>query len=126
MNLKMNKTKKAIFLVLICTIFTSLAQIFYKLGADRLSLDIIAIITNWQIITGLALYGIGAILLIKALKLGDLSLLYPILATSYIWVGILSIFLFNESLSGLKWTGIILITLGVTYMGKGSSKEIEG
>ena len=126
MNLKMNKTKKAIFLVLICTIFTSLAQVFYKLGADRLSLDIIAIITNWQIITGLALYGIGAILLIKALKLGDLSLLYPILATSYIWVGILSIFLFNESLSGLKWTGIILITLGVTYMGKGSSKEIEG
>ena len=106
----------SIILVLLCTIFTSFAQILYKLGVNRLELNIIGIITNYYIIIGLFLYVIGAALLITALKGGELSTLYPIIATSYIWVSILSIFFFNEIMNTYKWLGIFSIVIGVSFI----------
>jgi drug/metabolite transporter (DMT)-like permease len=113
----------AIGIVVACTLFTSFAQIFYKFGADRLSFDLISIITNWPIILGIALYGIGAVLLIAALKGGDVSVLYPIIATSYIWVSLLSMYFFGEVINLYKWTGIILIFFGVISVAKGGRKD---
>ena len=110
----------AIALMVITTLFTSVAQVFYKTGADKLSFDILAIITNVPIIIGLMLYVIGAVLMIIALRGGELSVLYPIIATSYIWVGILSFFIFNEALNLLRWSGISAIFFGVVFIGLGS------
>lgn len=110
----------AILLMLITTVLTSLAQVFYKTGADKLSFDIMAIITNTPIIVGLVLYAVGAVLMIIALRGGELSVLYPIIATSYIWVGILSFFIFNEALNLLRWLGIFAIFFGVFFIGLGS------
>jgi drug/metabolite transporter (DMT)-like permease len=113
----------AIGLVVVCTLFTSFAQIFYKFGADRLSFDIFSIITNWPVIIGLFLYGIGAVLLITALKGGDVSVLYPIIATSYIWVSLLSMSFFGEIINLYKWVGIIFIFFGVVLVAKGGKKD---
>ena len=113
----------ALGLVVVCTLFTSFAQIFYKLGADRLSFDLISLITNWQIIIGLILYGIGAVLLITALKGGDVSVLYPIIATSYIWVSLLSMYFFGEIINLYKWVGIGFIFFGVILVAKGGKKD---
>ncbi|MBW2966240.1 EamA family transporter [Candidatus Woesearchaeota archaeon] len=113
----------AIGLVFVCTLFTSFAQIFYKFGADRLSFNLISIITNWQIVLGLTLYGIGAVLLITALKGGDVSVLYPIVATSYIWVSLLSMYFFGEIMNLYKWIGIIAIFFGVIFVAKGGKKD---
>ena len=97
----MNTQYKSIVLVLICTLFTSVAQAFYKAGANKLVYTFQGLITNYQIIIGLVLYAIGSIILIKALKGADLSVLYPIIATSYIWVTILSGIVFNEIITFL-------------------------
>jgi len=113
----------AIGLVVICTLFTSFAQIFYKFGANRLSFDIFSIITNWPIIIGLILYGIAAVLLIIALKGGDVSVLYPVIATSYIWVSLLSSYFFSEIINLYKWIGIVFIFFGVILVAKGGKKD---
>tara|TARA_Y100000310_G_C20620166_1_gene782849 strand:- start:616 stop:990 length:375 start_codon:yes stop_codon:yes gene_type:complete len=121
----MNTQYKSIVLVLICTLFTSVAQAFYKAGANKLVYTFQGLITNYQIIIGLVLYAIGSIILIKALKGADLSVLYPIIATSYIWVTILSGIVFNEIITFLKIVGVFFIILGVAAMGYGSRNGVE-
>jgi len=71
---------------------------------------------------GLALYAVGAGIMIIALRGGELSVLYPIIATSYIWVGILSHFFFGEDLNFFRWSGIFLIVIGIACIGFGSNR----
>lgn len=118
------KTKPwAIILMVVVTFFTSFAQILYKIGVGILEFNFFSIITNYYIIIGILIYFIGGVLLVICLKYGELSVLYPIIATSYIWVGLLSIYFFNESLNFFKWMGIITITLGVIFVSIGSKEK---
>lgn len=113
----------SIFLVLFCTLIISFAQIFLKKGANVLSLNILAVLTNLPLLIGIVMYAIGAILLIVALKNGELSVLYPVIATSYIWVSLLSpIFFENDSMTIVKWLGVAGIFIGVSMIGIGSRK----
>ena len=113
--------KTAIIMVIICTLFTSVAQVLYKIGVKNLSFDIMSAITNYPIIGGLALYGVGMIILLIALRGAELTMLYPIMATSYIWVSLMSLFIFHESVGLWRWIGICFIVAGVFYISRGTS-----
>lgn len=104
----------------ITTLFTSVAQLFYKQGASYLSFDLMALITNYHIIIGMVLYIFGAAIFIVALRHGEVSVLYPIIATSYIWVTIFAGILFNEQINYLRWIGVSIIILGIIFIGLGS------
>ena len=114
---------KALILIVSCTLFTSLGQIFLKLGADKLELSFIGIIGNFNLILGGIFYVFGLIFLISALKFGDLSFLYPFIALSFVWVGLLSYFFLGEPLTLLKWVAIAIIILGVSFIGVGGHHE---
>ena len=113
----------AIGLIILCTIFTSTAQVFYKFGANRLELNLISLITNLPLITGMMLYIIAAVIMIAAFKGGEVSVLYPIIATSYIWVSLMSVYFFNESLNLFGWIGIFMVICGVTFISLGSKQK---
>ncbi|MBI4453024.1 EamA family transporter [Candidatus Woesearchaeota archaeon] len=114
---KMGNTKlSAIILIIISTLFISAAQVFYKLASKTMMFDI-STLFNYYLYIGLLLYGIAAVLLILALKNGELSTIYPMIATSYLWVILLSIFVFNESINLFKWIGVTLIIIGVAILG---------
>jgi len=113
----------AITLMILCTAFTSMAQVFYKLGANKLQFNLISIITNLPLLTGMALYILGAIIMIAAFKGGEVSVLYPIIATSYIWVSLLSIYFFNETLNLFRWIGIFVIIIGIIFISIGSKQK---
>lgn len=115
----MEKRWLAVVLILACTIFTSAAQIFYKFGALRLP----EIVSNYPLMIGFVLYAAGAVILVTSMKFGEVTLVYPILATSYIWVCIMSWLLFSESMNMAKITGIIIIFIGVTIIALGSKKK---
>lgn len=115
----------SIMLVVLCTLFTSVAQIFYKFGADKLSFNLLTIITNYHIIIGLAIYGIAAAILIIALRGGELTVLYPIIATSYIWVALMSSFFFNEIINVFKWLGIFTIIIGIIFISFGGKEKFN-
>ncbi|MFH1133397.1 MAG: hypothetical protein V1735_02825 [Nanoarchaeota archaeon] len=112
----------AIGLVLLATALTTAGQVFYKLGADQLEFNFLAIITNHWLIIGAAVYLTSAVVLLFALKGGELSVLYPFVATSYIWVTLVSSALFHEAIHAWKWAGIVCIMLGVSCIGWGSTK----
>jgi len=115
----------AIGLILLCTIMTSSAQIFYKIGSAKLSLDIFALITNFPLIAGLILYALGSVLLILALKGGEVTVLIPIIATSYIWVSLLSVSFLGEVMNTYKWLGVGTILIGVLFVSMGSKQHAE-
>jgi len=109
----------AIFLVLLCTFFTSTAQLLLKAGVMKVT-TVGSIFTNLFLLSGLLLYIIAAALLIIALKFGELSVLYPAIATSFIWVNVFSAWLFHEIIPSLRWIGVGFIILGITFIGIGS------
>lgn len=119
----MSTSTKAIILIIICTILTATAQIFFKFGSRTFSFNILSLIQNYFVIIGFICYALGALLFVLALKGGDLSTLYPFFATSYIWVMMLSFFIFGEIINLLKIMGILLIIFGVCFIGFGGKNE---
>ncbi|MFH1053930.1 MAG: hypothetical protein V1740_05945 [Candidatus Woesearchaeota archaeon] len=113
----------AVVLVFLTTFLVSTAQAMYKYGSATLEFNVMAILTNYWLIGGLALYGIGAVILIIGLKGGDLSVLYPIIATSYIWVSFYSMRFFGEPMNLIKWLGIFSIMAGIAFVGFGSKEK---
>ena len=120
------RERKAVLLMILCTLFTSLGQILWKLGINKL--DFANLITFWNIpfLLGCVTYGVGAMLMLLAFREGELSILYPIIATSYVWVSIASPLLFpNDSMNLWKWSGVIIILISVSALGFGSKSKKE-
>jgi drug/metabolite transporter (DMT)-like permease len=82
----------------------------------------IAAATNVYLISGIGLYGIFTFLLVLALRDGELSLLYPVIALNYVWVTVLSLLLFKETMNPFKAMGIFAIMIGVMVLGRGARR----
>src|SRR5215831_4976720 len=92
-----------VVLVFGCTILGAAAQILMKTGANQLAVHGLAgMLSNFPLLAGYCLYGLSTLLLVLALRDGELSLLYPVIALTYVWVTILSKVIFHERLSVSK------------------------
>ncbi len=120
------RRRKAIILVLFCTVLGAAAQLLLKMGSqavDTASLYSIvwSMAMNVPLVTGLALYGLSMVLFVHALRNEQLSLLYPLISLTYIWVTTVSILFLNESVSFWKVTGVVVIVAGVACLGRDPS-----
>jgi drug/metabolite transporter (DMT)-like permease len=111
-----------VLMVFGCTIIGAVAQVFFKLGSALLpsrwdASAIPVLLGNAPLIAGLSLYGINTILMVLALRKGELSLLYPIISLTYVWVTAISVVLFNEQINLPKLAGLFLIVVGVAVLG---------
>ena len=110
----------AILLVLVATTLGSLGPIFLKKASADFKLHPKHLFRNKNLFIGLFFYGVGTILFIPALRGGELSVLYPLVALAYVWVPLLSIKFLQEKMNKLKWIGIALIIVGVSCIGLGA------
>jgi len=129
------RSNKPIFMVVGCTLFASAAQVLMKMGTghampkvDPAHLSTLldfafAFIGNMPLVCGFALHGCNALLLILALRNGELSILWPIYALSYVWVALLSAYFFGDRINAWKVGGIALIILGVALLGRASRSD---
>ena len=113
---------KGVLLVFSCTVLGALAQLLIKKGTQSLTNDPMSILTNVWLIVGYSIYGINTLLMVLALKDGEMSMLYPIIALTYVWTTLLSYTVLGEPSNAYKNAGIITIVLGVAVMGRGSKK----
>ncbi len=74
--------------------------------------------TNLPLFSGYALYGVSTVLMVLALRDGELSMLYPIIALTYVWVTLLSYALLHEPANIYKNVGILTIVIGVAVLGR--------
>jgi multidrug transporter EmrE-like cation transporter len=109
-------------LVFACTVLGAAAQIFMKIGMAHFKPDPIALATNLPLVVGYVLYGLNTLMLVLALKDGELSMLYPIIALTYVWVTLLSYVLLHEPPNVYKNVGIATIVIGVGVLGRGGKK----
>lgn len=111
--------KQSIVLVFFCTLFAAAAQILIKSGANTLqSSSPLAMITNLPLMAGYSLYGIVTLLLVLALRDGELSILYPVISLTYVWVAVLSVVFFHEAVNPFRVVGVLIIVTGVAVLGK--------
>jgi undecaprenyl phosphate-alpha-L-ara4N flippase subunit ArnE len=115
---------QSIALVAACTVFGATAQMLIKTGAVQLQgTGPIAMLLNPYVFAGYSLYGLFTITLTLALRDGELSILYPVISLTYVWVTILSSLVFKEVLTITKVVGISVIVAGVAVLGMGDRKK---
>ncbi len=129
-----NEGRNALLLVFACTLIGALAQILMKQGSSQLGAHVtlsqvaqkpvlffsffLGIITNIRLFIGYCLYGVNTFLMALALKGRELSRLYPIIALTYVWVTILSLFVLpGEHMNFFRSIGIAFIVGGVSILG---------
>jgi multidrug transporter EmrE-like cation transporter len=116
--------RRSFLLVVCCTIIGAAAQVLIKKGAGALGPNptmlqtALAMVLTPALFAGYSLYGISTILLVLALRHGQLSLLYPVFAMTYVWVTILSVVVFHESMNPYKLAGIVTIVAGIAVLGR--------
>lgn len=118
------KRRQAILIVLFCTLLGAAAQYLIKLGANHLShaglaATLIGIFTIPPLFAGYCLYAVFTVLFVYALRNGELSILYPLIALSYVWVTITAVIAFHETMNPLKVAGLVVIVAGVAVLGWG-------
>jgi len=114
------KTKPiGIILIVICTLFLSAGQLLFKFAASKFSLNVLELISNRYLIFGLVVYAICALLALLALKNGELSVIFPLIPLSFIWVGLLSYFILAEPFTIVKILGFFAILIGAFMVGYG-------
>jgi uncharacterized membrane protein len=100
----------SIALVVVCTIIGAAAQILLRHGAAQLQGSTLADqLTNWELLAGYACLAANTALLVLALRKGELSVLYPIIALTYVWVTVLSPMFFGDVINFYKVVGVALI-----------------
>ena len=112
---------KSVFLVLFASFLLSIAQLLLKHASSTFAFTFAGIF-QIDLILGIAFLCITAALFIVALRDGELTVLYPLMATSYVWVAIASPLLFpSDSLNALKLAGVGSIIIGVYSLARGHS-----
>jgi len=118
-----SRSRQPVGLVFCCTILGAAAQVLMKTGANHLAHPgLLGMLGDLPLMAGYCLYGISTVLLVLALKDGELSLLYPVIALTYVWVTVLSLVIFHDDVNPWKMLGIALIVLGVAVLGRGGRR----
>lgn len=122
MGKKDSKRNKGYILILFTTLFVAGGQLLFNLASDIFAFSFQGIILNYFMWLGFIVYAGGLLTLIFGLKEGELTVLYPLLSLSYIWVLISSVLFFNDSLTLLKVAGTVSIVFGIIIITKNDKK----
>lgn len=117
MDSSRNRLPLGILLMLISALFTCVGQLCWKLASNEASLPCL--------LAGFGLYGCGALLMIAALRYGELSVLHPMLGAGYALSVILGALALGEKITVNKVLGIAVITAGLICLGtsKGTQEK---
>ncbi|MFH1590740.1 MAG: EamA family transporter [archaeon] len=115
----MGASTLAIVLVLVASFIGAFGALLLKTGSDSFSFNPLKLLRNYRLTFGLSLYAVSSIMFIIALKQGDLTILYPLVSTTYIWTAIVSTKFLNERMNSKRWLGILAIVIGVSLIGIG-------
>lgn len=115
------------FIIVFSSVFLSaLAQLSFKYGVSNVDLTQHSnlvfkawfLFTSPFVVIGLSLYGIGTILWLFALKQLDLSLAYPFVGMSFVFVFIFSVLFLSEPFNVTRLLGTAVIVLGIVILSR--------
>jgi multidrug transporter EmrE-like cation transporter len=103
---------------------SALAQVSFKYGMSAASprvpsadgSGLTAIVTTLLspgVLIGLALYGFGTLLWLQVLSRIALSQAYPFVGIGFVITALMGVFLFGETMTAVRVTGIVLVIIGI-------------
>ena len=121
--MKNKLTFKILFLILMTDVVESVAELFFKKAAlatgiadvniHNLGIFALKIISSPAMWSGAFVYFINFLMWIVVLSRLDLSVAFPIGATTYIFVPLLSMLFLHEKVMAGRWVGIGFIIIGI-------------
>jgi multidrug transporter EmrE-like cation transporter len=97
----------------------ALGQFLYKTGAERAGADLRSYLVNGRLAAGVVCYVAVMVLFVAGFKSGgDLSVLYPLYATTFIWAALIGWGILGEPIRVVNLAGMGVLILGLYLMGK--------
>jgi len=109
----------SLLLVLASSIIGSFGAVCLKMGAARLNRDLLSF-ANSRLILGVALYLGSSVFYAFGIKGAKLSVVYPMVSLSNVWALLWSRLFFDEPVTREKFFGLVLILIGVVFVGLGN------
>jgi drug/metabolite transporter (DMT)-like permease len=110
----------SIALVTFGSFIGSFSALGLKAGSKRLQRNLLSVLTNWPLAAGIAGYLVSSVFFIIGLKNGELSILFPMVSTGYVWTMVWSRVFFKEPFTRGKFLGLALILAGCVLLGLGT------
>jgi undecaprenyl phosphate-alpha-L-ara4N flippase subunit ArnE len=125
---------KVVIAMTIAAAAAAVGQIFVRLGMQQVGaleqyapLALVQYFTrallNPNVIVGTLLNGVFYALFLAALSWTDVTVVLPMTALEFGMAAILAVMLLNESVPTLRWTGILLVILGVVFIAMGGGEH---
>jgi len=115
----MTTPASSIALVTFGAFIGSFSALGLKAGSKRVQ-NLRLLLTNWPLAAGIAGYLLSSVFFIIGLKNGELSILFPMVSTGYIWTLVWSRVFFKEPFTRGKFVGLALILTGCVLLGLGT------
>ncbi|MGH3441545.1 MAG: EamA family transporter [Nitriliruptorales bacterium] len=77
------------------------------------------VLTTWQVVLGLVMFGLSAAFWLVTLSRVPLSTAYPVVSLSYVLILLFSVVALGERPTTLVWVGAFLIMVGISAIGIG-------
>ena len=102
-------------------LLTAFGQIALKIGVTKANLSVqnlltFRFLTQPFILLGGVLYIVALVAWLLTLAKAEVSYVYPLLGLSYVVSSILAVLFLHEEVTFLRWTGIMLIVIGVIVL----------
>ena len=107
---------ESVVLVLIAAFIGSIGMALLKAGASRLKPDLRSLLANWHLWLGILLYGVSSIFFVLGIRVGELTVLYPMISLGYVWALVWARVFFKERLTATKFAGLGMILCGVVLL----------
>lgn len=111
-------------LLLLAVLLGVVGQLLLKRGMARrpgFQLgQILSVITDFSVVGGFFSYGLSTLIYLKSLESLDLSLAYPTVSLGYVLIILFSKWFFQEQVSWVRWTAVLIICFGVALVGWGA------
>jgi len=109
----------SVVLFVIAAVLGAVGQYFYKTGADLASGSLTSYLFNARLLAGVVCYFTVMVLFVAAFrKGGELTVLYPIYASTFIWAAIIAYFAYQTPIRPVNVAGMALIVAGMYLMGR--------
>ena len=106
----MTEAIAGVALVVLASIIEGVSQMFFKKSA------LVATAKRRWVVLGVMLFIVPALIYTGALRFVEVSTAFPIGSIGFVVVALLSQRFLAEPVTGKRWTGVVLITLGVALL----------
>ena len=104
--------------IVVAAVLGAVGQYLYKAGAERIGSSLWTFLNLWLLGGAVCYIGVMVMFVAAFKRGGELSVLYPIYASTFIWAAIISLTVYGTPIKPVNVAGMVLLVAGMFLMGK--------